>query len=245
MMLNATCGNCGEQHFITDYLGLIEDTGEDRSRAEIVENFRRVLEALALFTFILRYRKHQSIMARTLFLLDGPLLLRAQLSRLVEPIRDFIAWRCHRGEPLYLVGVEKDGDFSAYIKEITPLLKAPGDFFLPDVRFLVEEISGNHFDPSTYRNRVNYGAKVAVRVGSHHMLAMNVPTGAFTLNPTPADLTGFEEIARTLSRVTSSAYDNALIPIVQINRLASIAAEPSGNLLKAFVDRLINGGHLD
>jgi hypothetical protein len=31
-----------------EYLGLIEGVGEDRSRTEIVDNFRRVTEALAL-----------------------------------------------------------------------------------------------------------------------------------------------------------------------------------------------------
>jgi hypothetical protein len=238
------CAKCGEQHWITDYLGLIEGIGEDRSRTEIVDNFRRVTEALALFTFILRYRDNASIMSRTLFLLDGPLLLRAQLSRLVEPIRDLIASHRQQGKSLYLVGVEKDGDFRMYVSSITALLKWPGDYFLPNVRFLVEQVAGNHFNPNTYRNRVNYGAKVSIRLGGNHTLALNVPTGPFLLDPGLADLIGLEEIAHTLSRVLSSAHENALIPIVLINQQASIAAEPSGSLLHTFVDRLVNGGHL-
>jgi hypothetical protein len=109
---------------------------------------------------------------------------------------------------------------------------------------VVEQVSGNHLDPNTYRNRVNYGAKVAVRLGPNHTLALNVPTGPFLFDPGLADLIGIEEIARTLSQVLSSAHENALIPVVLINQQASIAVEPSGSLLHAFVDRLVNGGHL-
>ena len=242
--MSVTCDRCGEQHWLSDYLGLIENSGEERSRAEIIENFRRVTEALALFTFVLQYRDYDDVMGRTLFLLDGPLLLRAQLSRLVEPIRDFIESRQTAGKPLHLAGVEKDGDFRAYVSGIAPFLAYQGDFFLPDVRFLVEEIAGNHFDPNTYRNRVNYGAKVAVRVGPNHTLALNIPTGRFRSSPKPDDLIGFGPIACTLNRVTITSHENSLIPIVQINRQASIAQEPSGSLLQAFVDRLVAGGHL-
>jgi len=238
------CTKCGEQHWITDYLGLTEGLGEDRSRTEIIENFRRVTETLALFTFILRYRDNAGIMSRTLFLLDGPLLLRAQLSRLVEPIRNFIDSHRQQGKLLYLSGVEKDGDFRAYVSSIATLLNVPGDYCLLNSQFLVEQVSGNHFNPSTYRNRVNYGAKIAIRLGPHHTLALNVPTGPFLPDPKLIDLLGLEEIARTLGRVLSSAYENALIPIVLINQQASIAAEPSGSLLKTFVDRLVNRGDL-
>jgi hypothetical protein len=60
------------------------------------------------------------------------------------------------------------------------------------VRFLVEEISGNEM-PQGYRNRVSYGAKVAVRLGPDHVIVLNVPTGDFLLDPTVGDLLGFEQ----------------------------------------------------
>jgi hypothetical protein len=63
-----------------------------------------------------------------------------------------------------------------YVSSITALIEKLGDYFLPNIRFVVEQVSGNHLDPNTYRNRVNYGAKVAVRLGPNHTLALNVPT---------------------------------------------------------------------
>ncbi|QIN79978.1 hypothetical protein GBA65_17260 [Rubrobacter marinus] len=66
------------------------------------------------------------------------------------------------------------------------------DYFLPSVKFVVEEIADSVMS-SGYRNRVSYGAKVGVRVGPDHLLALNVPTGGFLTEPAPEDLMGFEE----------------------------------------------------
>jgi hypothetical protein len=192
---------------------------------------------LTLFHF-LRIYSGKPALGSTLFIKDGPLLLRAQLSRLVEPIRSFIEYIRGGGWPLYLVGVEKTGDFVDYLDEYKQRIPGPGDFFLPDVRFLVEEINGATMSPN-YRNRVSYGAKVALRAGPDHVIALNVPTGEFKLNPTVADLLGFEESTRTLFELLSYQYPNAIIPLVLANSTVSIARKPSGGILQAFADQLM------
>ena len=237
---NFQCPRCGERHRLSDYLGLCAEDSEDRPRAEVVSNFRSVLEALALFSLIIRFRERSSIMERTLFLLDGPLLLRAQLSRLVEPIRALIADQRDRGLPLYLVGVEKSGELSDFADACSGSLRNVGDFFLPNTQFIVEEIHGRAFNENTYRNRVNYGAKTIVRVGANHILALNVPTGDYLLTPNANDLMGFDVIVRSLSQLLSYSYDNALIPIVLANAEASISNRPSGGILAQFVDRILD-----
>lgn len=201
---------------------------------------RSVLEALVLFSFIVKFRDHNAIMNCTLFLLDGPLTLRAQLSRLVEPIRDLVNHQRNEGRSLYLVGVEKGGELRDFADTYSSGLPNPGDYFLPDTRYVMEEIYGRAFEEDTYRNRVNYGAKVIVRLGPHHVLALNVPTGDYKLSPTLMDLIGFEHISRALSQLISYSYENALIPIVLANSEASISNQPSGGLLAQFVDRILN-----
>jgi hypothetical protein len=178
-----------------------------------------------------------------LFLVDGPLLLRANLSRLVPAIRDLIATQSALGAPIYLAGVEKEGEFCNYVSEISQELEKPGDYFAFPVGFYVEHIAGNRFNPASYVNRVNYGAKAAARVGDFHTLAVNIPTGQFLLELKETDLIGIDQILSTLSKVVSSKYENALIPLVLINEQASISVEPSATILETFVDRLLKGEH--
>jgi hypothetical protein len=233
------CPACQHDHRLSDYLGLCDQDSEDRSTAETVSNLRAVLEVLALFALIARFRDRDSIMSRTLFLLDGPLILRAQLSRLVEPIRALIEHQSASGKPLYLVGVEKSGEFRYFADSYSSFLLEPGDFFLPDIQFLVEQVNGRSFNAETYRNRVNYGAKIVVRLGSHHVLPLDVPTGNFSLSPQPEELIGFEASVRCLSRLLSYRYENALIPLVLANTAASISNQPSGSILAQFVERIL------
>jgi hypothetical protein len=196
---------------------------------------------LALFSTIAKARNKPAVVDRTLFLLDGPLLLRAGLSRLVEPIRDFLQYHILQGIKIFLAGIEKGGEIRAYADEIGEALEKPGDFLILGSPFIVEYIAGRRFNLKTYRNRVNYGAKVIVRLGPHHVIALNIPTGQFVLEPTPANLIGLEQIIRFLSKVTSYRYDNALIPIVLINEDASISNAPSNGILAEFVDKIIDG----
>ena len=236
-----SCGACGYKHRLGDYLLMSTDDGEDLGRLELISNFRSALEVLALFSTIAKTRQRAAIMDHTLFLLDGPLLLRATLARLVEPIRDFIASHVASKLKLYLVGVEKSGDVRAFADQIAPALKKPGDYVLLSFPFIVEEITGRVFNPRTYRNRVNYGAKAVVRLGPHHVVVLNVPTGPFNLEPATSDLVGFEQIVRALAKVVSYRYDNALIPLVLINEAASISNQPSTGILEQFVTKIIEG----
>jgi hypothetical protein len=237
--LHFDCPRCHDQHRLSDYLGLVDQDSEDRSNAETASNFRSVLEALVLFSFIVRFCERRGIIGQTLFILDGPLTLRAQLSRLVQPIRALIVDQRKSGLPLYLVGVEKTGELRAFADSYELALPNPGDYFVPSTRYLLEEIYGRSFNEHTYRNRVNYGAKVIARAGRDHVLCLNVPTGDYVLSPRFEDLIGLAEIVRVFSRLVSYGHDNALIPIVLANAEASISNQPSGGLLAQFVDRIL------
>jgi hypothetical protein len=233
------CPKCSYSYWLSDYLGLCNFDIEDRSTEETVSNFRTILEALVLMSFVIRFLEYEEIMSRTLFLLDGPLLLRAQLSRLVEPIRSLIDYQRKRGRSIYLIGVEKTGEFREFTNNYATKIETSGGFFIPSVQYIIEEIKGRYFDPSEYRNRVSYGAKSIARIGKDHTLAMNIPTGKFKLTPTYEELIGLPEILRTLSKVISYEYENGLIPIVLANSAASISNQPSGGILAQFVEKLL------
>jgi len=236
--LTFECPYCDHRHSLSDYLAIGTVGPDDWSREESASALRDTMETLALFHFIRRYHREDRVMGEALFIKDGPLLLRAALSRLVVPIRDFISHIRDGGHPLYLVGVEKTGDFASFIEEYKQALAEPGDYFLPSVKFIVEEIAGTVMTP-TYRNRVSYGAKLGIRIGPDHLLALNVPTGGFRTDPQLEDLIGLDEAVGALSELASYRYPNALIPLVLANSAASIARKPSGDILSAFADQLM------
>ncbi len=235
-----SCPGCSERHRLSDYLGLFDMDSQERGRAETISGFRTILEALTLFSFILRHRSKPVIMGKTLFLLDGPLTLRAGLSRLVEPIRSLLEEQKRSGNPIYLLGVEKSGDIHDFASSYGSFLPEVGDYFIPSTQFIVENIRGQSFSEGDYRNRVNYGAKAIIRISSNHLLVVDIPTGKFLLTPTISDLIGFSEIAKALSKLQSSAYPDALIPIVMANSEASISNQPSNEILSQYVDRILN-----
>lgn len=235
--LTFSCPHCSHEHFFSDYLHIGKDSPDEWSREETATSLRSVIEVLALFEVPvhLAMKNKLALMQDTLFVMDGPLLLRAYLSRLVEPIRDFIEWIRLQETDYYLVGIEKTGDFVNFLNEFSRATPQPGDYFLPSVRFMIEDVAGAVMKPD-YRNRVSYGSKLSVRLDEEHVVALNIPTGnSYPVDPKPTDLIGHEEIIRALSMLTSSQHENAVIPLVLANRAVSLSQRPSGNILHDFV----------
>ncbi len=124
------------------------------------------------------------------------------------------------------------------LNEFKDKLPLPGDYFLPSIEFLVEEVHGSEMQQN-YRNRVSYGTKVAARLGTNHLVILDVPTGEFVSEPKPTDLVGFADSVRILSRLLSHRYENALVPLVLINSMVSIARSPSSTILETFAVNLM------
>jgi hypothetical protein len=225
---------------LSDYLGIAQGPPDDWAKEEAAISLRSVLETLLLMGFLRLYRDRPVVLSRTLFVKDGPLLLRANLSRLVEPIRAFLKHLHHLGRSLHIVGVEKSGDLVEHVPLIANTLRESGDYFLPSVRYLHERIQGVPFVENAYRNRVQYGAKIVIRLGPDHVVALNVPTGDFYTEPRVEDLYGLKESMAVLSEMRSYSHENALIPLVLVNSAESISMNFSGNILESFSRRLLN-----
>lgn len=232
------CPDCQERHTLADYLGIAADSPDSWVRADAATQLRDVLETLSLFHFIALWHTKPERLAKVLFLKDGPLLLRANLSRLVEPIRALIEFLKTKSINLNVVGIEKNGDLVDHIPLVEHHLPNIGDYFIPSVSYLLTEIAGSEMPPN-YRNRVSYGAKVVARIGQQHVLALNMPTGDFLLTPSPADILGLECILRTLPHLVSYRYPNALLPVVAANSAASLSVRPSAQILEQFTREVL------
>lgn len=236
--LNFRCPHCREFHTLSDYLHIAQSPPEDFATEEAAINLRNVLETLYLFRFIKLYKDRPTVLKRTLFVKDGPLLLRAQLYRLVEPIRSFLRHlREEMDYDIHVIGVEKSGELVNHIPLISNALRTRGDYFLPTVQYLHERIHGIPFEKDSYRNRVQYGSKVVVRLGPDHVVVFNVPTGEFLTEPKVEQLYGLQESMAVLSEMLSYSFENALVPLVLANSLVSISSRPSADILEEFARR--------
>jgi len=84
---------------------------------------------------------------------------------------------------------------------------------------------------------------VGIRVSDHHVLCLHIPTRTMTdtepTAPTAGDLISFETIAATLAGLTSSAHQNAVLPLILANRAVSLSENPSARILDEYITGII------
>lgn len=231
------CDNCGGDLFITDMLGFHQDTAnEDTANEVIVNSYMSVYETLALFAGIRYFWEHnKEVFGKTMFLKDGPLSIRAQYSKLVEPIRRFLTFANNENNPVHIVGQEKSGTFADHLQFIE--LDAPeNSIFVPNDKYIKEDIQQRPTDGQDYGYDTNYGSKIFVKINDRHSMILNIPTGLFNPNPKYGDLIGVNRILGTLNSLLSSRHESGLTPIEMAHNIASLSTYPSAKLLKILAE---------
>jgi DNA adenine methylase Dam len=154
-----SCPSCGNHLFLTDMLGFHLEMAEDSAPQSLAMSYMGVHETLLLFTAIRHFwHEHQELLAKCLFVKDGPLYLRAQYSKLVNPIRDFLVHAEDSGHPVHLIGQEKTGKFHDHLQMIGR--DAPvGCLFIPDGDYITREINHSPDSKTPYGKDTNYGSQ--------------------------------------------------------------------------------------
>jgi len=236
-----SCPSCGNHLLLTDMLGFHLEMAEDSAPSSLAMSYMSVHETLLIFTAI-RYfwQERREALARCLFVKDGPLYLRAQYSKLVNPIRKFLAHAKESGHPVHLIGQEKTGKFHEHLQMIGR--DAPvGYLFIPDAHYISREINHSPDSKTPYGKDTNYGVKVFVKLNDYHQMVLNIPTTKNVTNPyveSPKleDLIGFEKIFATLPELLSYRHEGGLLPIELANGVASLSTYPSAQILKMFAE---------
>ena len=237
------CAVCGSKLFITDMLGFHLDMVEEAASDSVATAYMSIHETLLLFTGI-RYfwETNKEYLKRCLFIKDGPLQIRAQYSKLVNPIRRFLMTAYNEGVPIALLGQEKTGNFADHLKLIGR--EAPANhYFIPDHQYICEQIQHRPPDGAPYGKDTNYGAKVFIRYGERYKFVFNIPISesmnSFIVTPEVDSLIGFDGMLGTLPKILSSRFENGLMPIELANSVASLSTYPSAQVLKLFADTSI------
>jgi hypothetical protein len=230
------CPNCNGDLFITDMLGFHLEMAPDSAPDSIAMAYMNIHEVLLMFTGIRHYWENKrDVLKKCLFVKDGPLSIRAQYSKLVAPIRRFLAFARDQGYPIHIIGQEKSGKFFDHLELIGR--NAPeGSIFIPGDQYIKEEIQHRPNTGAPYGKDTNYGAKVFVKINNYHQMVLNIPTGEFIENPKLDDLIGAKNIFATLPSILSNRFEGALLPIELANGIASLSTYPSAQILKIFAD---------
>jgi hypothetical protein len=148
----------------------------------------------------------------------------------------------NEGYPIAIIGQEKTGFFTDHLDLIGR--NAPANhFFLPDHKYVCEQIQHRPAEGAPYGRDTNYGAKVFIAYGDRHKFVFTIPIneamGSFIISPDPDSLISFDRILGTLSKILSSKFENGLMPIELANSVASLSTYPSAQVLKLFADTSI------
>jgi len=228
------CPVCMGHLFVTDMLGFHLDMVTESAPNTIATTYMSVHETLLLFTGIrLFWERNKEMLRYSLFVKDGPLSIRAQYSKLVNPIRRFLVHARDRGYPIHIIGQEKSGTFYDHLQLIGTA--APnGSFFIPGDRYVKEQIQNRPDRGAPYGRDTNYAAKVFVKLNDYDKMIINIPTGEFVVDPKEGTLLGGERIFATLPTILSSRFEGALLPVELAHGLASLSTYPSGHILRIF-----------
>jgi hypothetical protein len=240
------CPHCGQEVFLTDMPGFHQGMGEDAAPSDVAADYMLVMEHLMLFTPVrLAWNSPDSkLVGDTLFLKDGPLSLRAQYSKLVEPIREFLEQAKAVGRPVHIVGQEKTGAFVDHLSEIARFGPPQERGGQPAVAvlthdFVRREVQRMPERAYPYGLKTNWGEKVYLKLDPSTVMVLSVPTGKYCERgnfPAPTDLIGFDRILATLPGLVSRRFEGGLYPIELANGIASLSSYPSARILQRFLE---------
>jgi len=232
------CPSCGEEIFITDLFGLHLNMQEAYAPNQIASDYMSVAETLMVFSPIRHFwdnnREH---LENSLMIKNGPLSLRATLSKLKAPIQRFFKFAKKSGHEVALIGYEYSGAFHEHMDLI--MNDAPnGTVFIPDDIYIKSKIQHSNISSDRkYGQDTNYGAKVFIKFNSQHSLVLNIPTGERNENvdsPSMDKLIAFSNIVKTLPKVLSNRHSGSLLPVNLVKDIASLSTYPSAKVLELF-----------
>lgn len=240
------CPHCIQEVFLTDMPGFHQGMGEDASPITVASDYMLVMEHLMLFTPIrLAWGSTDpKLVSETLFLKDGPLTLRGQYSKLVEPIRAFLEHSKTVGRPVHVVGQEKTGAFVDHLTEIARFAPPQERGQPPAVAvlthdFVRREVQRMSERANPYGLKTNWGEKVYLKLDPGTVMVLSVPTGNYCERgdfPGRGDLIGLNRILATLPGLVSRRFEGGLYPIELANGIASLSSYPSAKILQRFLD---------
>ena len=239
------CHGCAAELTLIDALGLVTDATESSSDSAVAMNLKAVLEHLTLLTYLRRLvEMGPGLHDQVMLLRDGPLMLRGgAAARLADPVRAYLRWLDDRGVRYCLAGVEREGAFPSHRAQMGEWFIADGAVFVPDNRYVLEQVKHAGGATAVYGRRGLYGSKAFCRMDNQNVLVLSLPNrrhnfNAFAADPTVDDLVGLERALTTLKELVSRHFPGVPLPLVAVERLLSFPRHATTDLVARVAERM-------
>lgn len=229
-----TCPSTGRPIFLSDLFRLHELIEEETGAAGVAGYVAGLVEHLILLHVIRNLlRKNPAALKQVLFILDRPTGWFGVTARTHVLMLELIRW-LNEHHNLYLAGLEKSGAFVEHAMEIQRAMPLGSILVLTD-KYIYRHISPGQEDPKRpYADTSYYGHKVIFRSRAGQMYVVSIPVKGLEKSPKAEDLPNLQAILTHVEQLHCDMYENALLPVALANKLVSLSAHPSSQILKAF-----------
>jgi hypothetical protein len=228
------CPETGDAIYLTDVFRLHEAIDEERGATGILGYLVNVVEHLVLVHIIRHILRGQpSALRSVLFIKDGPAGFFGQTARMYALMGDLVAW-LFQNHSLLLAGIEKSGAFVDHANDIRGRLE-PGTAVILTNDYIYRYILPPPSDPSRpYGCTTNYGHKVVYKSRLGHMYVISLPVTTLKVSPTAEDIPQLNVVLGNVEALRCDLYESALFPVALVNKLVSLSAHPSQQILQRF-----------
>ena len=228
------CPKTRQVLYLCDVFRLHELVEEETGAAGVAGYVAGLVEHLVLLHIIRSLlRKTASALKQVLFIMDRPtgwFGVTASMHRLMLELNNWL-FDTHN---LYLAGLEKSGAFvehAAAVQELIP----PGSVLLLDDEYIYRHISpGEENATRAYAATSYYGHKVIFRSRQGQMYVVSLPVRQLKKFPKETELPNLHVVLTHVEQLHCDMFENALLPVALANKLVSLSAHPSSQILRAF-----------
>ena len=193
-----------------------------------------VIEHIVVIHIIRHVLQNQpGILKNVLFIMDRPTGFFGQTARLHVLMNELVCWLLDNHD-LLLAGLEKSGAFVDHARDLQHVMPA-GSYLILGDKYIYRYISPGQEDAnSPYASTSYYGHKVIFKTRAGQMHVVSMPVRELKKEPKKDDLPNLDLVLTHIEELHCDMYDSALIPVALVNKLVSLAAHPSSQILKHF-----------
>ena len=226
------CDECSGSIYLTDVFRFHEKVEEDLGAGGVLGYLIRLLEQIMLIHIIrIILKLNPDLMHQTLFIQDGPLAFFGTTANMHTPMQKLVNY-LFKNFNLYLIGLEKNGEFPEHANEISSKLDT-GDILILTTDYIYSNIKfGREKKDEAFGSSTYYGNKLIFKSSTGKMFVATLPTRENFTSPKKDDFPNIDVILKNIDILKCELYDDAIIPIVLANRLVSISDYPSSAILE-------------